>query len=154
LISYRVLDVPPGGAGAFCPIPARNPIASSYGLTKITAMMGLVPIPSPKPAFPATLTGTRGGDHSANNSDRAPDFILRSQYVAYADNMGPAAPAGAAHVGMARRRMNELPVRAVDPGRRPIPVFQQFPAGARQLPWPRAFIRWPSRTGPNSGRQS
>jgi len=153
-INYRVLDVPPKGAGAFTPIPARNPGASSHGLVKVTASMGLVPVPSPHPAWGATLTGfRRPGEFSANDSDRAPDFILDDNYVAWADNMGPEAPAGAAHIGMARRRLNELPIRAVDPGRRPVPVAMQFPAGARPLPWPRAFIRWPSRTGPNSGRQ-
>jgi len=80
-------------------------------------------------------------------------MILPDKYVAYADNMGPEAPAGAMHVGMALRRLNPLPVRAIDPGRRPIPVAMQFPMGARPLPWPRAFQRFPSRTGPNSGRQ-
>ena len=153
-ISYRVLDVPPKGAGAFCPIPARVYLASSAGLAKVSAQMGLVPIPCPHPAWGPTLTGVRRpGDQSANDSDRAPDFILDDGYVAYADNMGPAAPAGAAHIGMAARRLNPLPIRAVDPGRRPVPVAMQFPAGARPLPWPRAFQRWPSRTGANSGRQ-
>lgn len=148
-VSYRVLDVPPYGAGAFMPTPARNPVASSYGLVHITGAPGTDPVPSPRSAALPALTATGRGSNSAQGSDVAPDVILPAIYIPWATNMGPAADTG---LGMARRRLNELPVRAVDPGRQPVPVWQKFPTGARPLPWPRAFIRWPSRT-PNSGRQ-
>lgn len=149
MISYRTLDVPPYGAGAFMPQPARNPVASSYGLVHIDGAPGTDPIPSPSPSAVPSLT-IQGGRDAAQGSNVAPDVIFPAIYIPSARNMGPAADIG---LGMARRRLNELPVRAVDPGRRPVPVWQQFPTGARPLPWPRAFIRWPSRTGPNTGRQ-
>lgn len=149
-VSYRVLDVPPYGAGAFMPQPARNPVASSYGLVQITGAPGTDPVPSPRPvATPSQTARPQGSKDSAAGSDVSPDFIFPAIYIPWAANMGPAADTG---LGMARRRLNELPVRAIDPGRRPVPVWQQFPTGARPLPWPRAFVRWPSRTQ-NPGRQ-
>jgi hypothetical protein len=133
------------------PSPARNPVASSYGLVIVEGAPGTVPVPSPRPtATPSQTARPQGTKDSAAGSDVAPDFILPAVYTASARHMGPADDVG---LGMARRRLNELPVRAVDPGRRPVAVWQQFPAGARPLPWPRAFVHWPSRTGPGSGRQ-
>lgn len=131
------------------PSPARNPVASSYGLVNIDGAPGTDPIPSPRSAALPALTAVGRGVNSAQGSDVAPDVILPAIYIPRARNMGPTEDVG---LGMARRRLCELPVRAIDPGRRPIPVFQQFPAGARPLPWPRAFVRWPSRT-PRPGRQ-
>lgn len=148
MITYRTLDVPPYGAGAFMPLPARNPVASSYGLVHVEGAPGTDPVASPRPVSVPALTKS-GGVNSAQGSDVAPDVILPAIYVASAANMGPAADTG---IGMARRRLNELPRRAIDPGRQPVPVWQQFPTGARPLPWPRSFIRWPART-PNTGRQ-
>lgn len=131
------------------PCPARNPVASSYGLVIIDGAPGTDPVPSPRPVATPSLTARpQGSKDSAASSDVVPDWILPAIYIPRADNMGPAADPG---LGMARRRLNELPVRAIDPGRRPVPVFQQYPAGARPLPWPRAFVRWPSRTGPSPG---
>lgn len=149
MIGYRTLDVPPYGAGAFMPTPARNPVASSYGLVHIDGSPGTDPVPSPRSAGLPALTAVGRGANSAQGSDVAPDVILPAIYIPRAQNMGPVADVG---LGLARRRLNELPVRAIDPGRRPVPVWQQYPAGARPLPWPRAFIRWPSRTA-NPGRQ-
>ena len=147
--SYRVLDLPPKGAGAFCPIPARNPVASSYGLVHVYGCPGTTPVSSPDPEAVPSLTARPIGDvNSAQGSAVTPDFILPAIYIASADNMGPEMDVG---IGMARRRLNELPMRAIDPGRRPVPVAMQFPAGANQLAWPRAFVRWPSRN-PTPGR--
>lgn len=147
MITYRALDIPPYGAGAFMPQPARNPVASSYGLVHIDGSPGTDPIPSPRPASMPSLT-IQGGVNSAQGSSVSPDVILPAIYIPSARNMGPTDDVG---LGMARRRLNELPVRSIDPGRRPVAVWQQFPMGARPLPWPRAFIRWPSRT-PHPGR--
>lgn len=152
MIYYRTNDVPPYGAGAFMPVPARNPVASSYGLVHINGSPGTNPVASPRPAAtPSQTARPQGSKDSAAGSDVAPDYILPAIYIPSARNMGPEMDTG---LGMARRRLNELPVRAVDPGRRPVAVFQQFPAGARPLPWPRAFIRWPARgSAPNATRQ-
>lgn len=150
-ISYHTLDVPPHGAGAFMPQPARSPVASSYGLVIVEGAPGTCPVPSPSPsAVPSQTARLQGSKDSAQGSDVSPDVIFPAIYTASARNMGPTEDVG---LGMARRRLCELPVRAIDPGRRPVAVWQQFPVGARPLPWPRAFIRWPSRTGPNTGRQ-
>src|SRR5262245_33497861 len=131
------------------PPPARNPVASSYGQVIIDGAPGTMAVPSPRPvATPSQTARAQGSKDSAAGSDVVPDWILPAIYIPRADNMGPEMDTG---IGMARRRLCELPVRAIDPGRRPVPVFQQYPAGARPLPWPRAFIRWPSRTGPGSG---
>lgn len=142
-IYYRTLDVPPYGAGAFMPQPARNPVASSYGLVIIDGAPGTQPVSSPRPAAtPSQTARPQGSVDSAASSDVAPDWILPAIYIPRAQNMGPAADVG---IGMARRRLNELPKRAIDPGRQPVPVWQKFPAGGKQLPQPRAFVRWPSR---------
>lgn len=146
-IRYRVNDVPNVGAGAFTPLPARNPVASSYGLVHVKGAPGTEPVPSPSPAALPSLTAV-GGRDSAQGHNVSPDVILPAIYVPLADNMGPEADTG---IGMARRRLNELPVRAIDPGRRPVPVWMKFPAGGKQLPQPRAFVRWQSRI-PNPGR--
>ena len=149
-IRYRVLDVPNVGAGAFTPLPARNPVASSYGLVHIKGAPGTDPVPVPYPGALPSLTA-EGGRNSAQDGRCSPQVILPAIYVPLADNMGPAADTG---IGMARRRLNELPVRAVDPGRRPIPVWIKFPAGGKQLPQPRPFVRWPSRIqSPGRGTQ-
>lgn len=145
-IRYRVLDLPVKGAGAFTPLAAVNPVASSYGLVHIFGAPGTMPVPSPKPEPLPSLTRS-SSPNTAQGSDVAPDVILPAIYVASAANMGPAADAG---IGMRRRRMNELPVRAGDPGRQPVPVMIKFPAGASQLAWPRAFQRWPVRGAPGS----
>lgn len=150
-IYYRTLDVPPYGAGAFMPQPARNPVASSYGLVIIDGAPGTVAVSSPRPpATPSQTARPQGSVNSAAGSDVSPDVILPAIYIPRAANMGPSADTG---IGMARRRLCELPVRAVDPGRQPVPVWQKFPIGGKQLPQPRAFIRWPSRTDhPGYGR--
>lgn len=136
---YRVLDLPAKGTTAFTPQPMTNPIASSWGLVHVFGAPGTMPIPVHRPF----------GAHAINapdvqGSNRSPDIILPSIYIASAVNMGPAADAG---IGMATRRLAVLPVpargwrasvRSAMLGRR---------VGARsQLPWPRAFQRFPART--------
>ena len=148
-VRYRVDDVPNVGAGAFMPTPGRNPVASSYGLVHVMGAPGTKPVPSPRPAAtPSNTARPQGTVNSAAGSDVSPDVIFPAIYIPLTDNMGPAADIG---LGMARRRLNELPIRAVDPLRKPVPVFQKYPAGGKQLPQPRAFVRWPSRIQ-NPGR--
>ena len=152
-VRYRVDDLPNTGAAAFTPLPARNHVASSYGLVHVMGAPGTLAVPAPAtPAVPsqtATVGAVaRDGRYSAQGSDVSPDVILPAIYIALADNMGPEDDTG---IGMVRRRLNELPVRAVDPGRKPVPVWMQFPAGGKQIPQPRQFVRWPSRIQ-NPGR--
>jgi hypothetical protein len=143
-VRYRVLDLPAKGVGAFCPTPAAQPVASSYGLVELYGSPGTDPSPAPKPQndYLPSLT-RRGGVDSAQGSMVAPDVIYPDDYTPFADNMGPAKDAG---IGMWRRRHTELPVPARNPVRLPLPALR--PAvfrGRQQIPWPRAFQRWPSR---------
>lgn len=137
---YRVLDLPFVGAGAFTPHFVTNPMASSYGLVKISAAMGLSPIPvSPttKECLPPI-----SADRRTQGSYCAPDVILPDQYIAYADNMGPAADG---KIGMAMRRHNPLPVPAMS--WTPVPRSQTHKSkvgGRSAMAWPRAYQRYPT----------
>lgn len=151
-IRYRVLDLPTVGTGAFTPIPTTNPVASSHGLVRVEASWGTEMVAAPKPAAlpPITAAGTSDPNRSARGEDVTPDAILPAIAVAYVDNMGP--ECGAAGIGMARRRLCELPVPAVDPTRIPTVAQGKRKTGGRAaIPWPRAFQRWPSTTGSGSG---
>jgi len=141
-VRYRVSDLPPIGVGAFTPIPSTTPAASSYGLVEVLGAPGTMPVYSPSPQTRGYLPSlTRAGaPNSAQDSDCAPDYILPAIYVPSADNMGPTDDAG---IGMARRRLCELPVPALDPTRIP-QVAQTHPpiAGRKAMSWPRAFQRF------------
>lgn len=142
---YRVLDLPPKGAGAFMPTPSTNTVASSWGLVHVEGSPGTQPVPVPKPQrtwLPALTR--RGGVDTAQGSDVAPDFILPCIYVASARHMGPSADVG---LGMALRRLNPLPVPARHYPRQPVPAFNPPRIGGRAtMLWPRAFQRWPATT--------
>lgn len=141
---YRVSDLPPVGIGAFMPVPASTSIG--LGDTVRVGYPGTLPVPtgSPLEALPA-LTARGHGQDSAQSSDAAPNLQLPSIYIAKADNMGPSR-----HFGMARRRLNELPMPALDPTRVGVNAAQPAKIGGRfQIGWPRAFQRFPTRGGAN-----
>jgi hypothetical protein len=143
MIRYRTLDLPPVGASAFTPVPAKNPVASSYGLVIVSGAPGTMQVASPdSAAMPDSLTVQQGPNVSAMSHTVTPDYIFPSVYIASARHMGPAEDTG---IGMTLRRLCPLPMPAVDPGRHPVPVMMQFPVGANPLPWPRAFQRWRNR---------
>lgn len=145
---YRASDLPPVGLGAFMPIPAITPSQATNGLIVRFGMPGTVAVQAPAPrtqGLPA-LTAQGHGPNSAQPSDVVPDYILPSIYVASARNMGPSAVPGAG-IGMARRRLNELPVPALDPTRIGVNAAQPAKIGGRAATaWPRAFQRFPNRT--------
>lgn len=144
---YRVLDLPPGGTGAFMPIPATIPSASSWGLVVTSGSPGTDPIPAPAPQrdWLPTLTKS-GGVDSAQGSNVAPDVRLPDIYVAWPDNMGPEADVG---LGMAMRRLNPIPIPARHYARQPVPAQARPRIGGRStMPWPRAFQRYPATTCP------
>lgn len=134
---YRVLDLPSKGVGAFTPIPTTNPPASSFGLVKVSAAMGLdaIPVqPYSKELPPMSW------QNQTKPSYCAPDAILPDQYVAHADNMGPCADAG---IGMSMRRHNPLPVPALSwIAVSPNALRNKRYGGRFAIPWPRAFQRW------------
>lgn len=144
---YRVLDLPPGGSGAFMPIPTTNPAASSGGLTVLSGSPGTDPIaaPAPQRTYLPSLTKV-GGVNSAQGSEVAPDIRLPDIYIPYADNMGPEADLG---LGMAVRRLNPLPVPARHFARQPVPSQAAPRVGGRAtMAWPRAFQRYPATSCP------
>lgn len=139
---YRVSDLPVAGVGAFMPLPVLGPVASSYGLVKISGSPGNTPEPSPRPGFLPSLT-VQGGKNSAQPGlAGSPDVFLPSVYVAYANNMGPSADGG---LGMARRRNAELPMPTATSNRLPnlTGTFFARKGGRAQIGWPRAFQRFP-----------
>lgn len=135
---YRVSEVPARAVGAFAPIPTTNPVASSWGLVKVSAYMGLVPVPAPKPAAVPPISAIR----ETQPSYVSPDDILPDCYVPSADNMGPSM-----HVGMAARRQTPIPIPAVSWINTAVRAMRASPVGGRvAMAWPRAFQRWPVRT--------
>lgn len=139
---YRVDDLPAKGVGAFTPIPTTNPAASSWGLVAVAGAPGTMPVDAPKPqrTWLPSLT-RRGAPDTAQRSDVAPDLAFPAVYVASVANMGPAADLG---LGMYARRLNPLPVPALDPTRVAVPAQSAPRVGGRgALPWPRTFQRYP-----------
>lgn len=133
---YAVNDLPIRGTGAFTPTMPRNPIASSFGTVKRTALLGVTPIPAPKAAAIPPISAVR----ETQSTYVAPDVILRDQYVAYADNMGPSQ-----HFGMAARRQTPIPVPAVSWINTAVRAMLGNKIGGRSvMAWPRAFQRWPT----------
>lgn len=147
---YRVLDLPVQGVGAFTPLSATNPIASSWGLVKVTADLGASnPQSAPSPAKSwMPVPGNPGLAH-LQDSNNSPDVTTRSMYVTYPNNMGPMADAG---IGMATRRRNPIPVPAVSWIRSARKAMPAPKIGGRRVPaWPRAFQRWPVIGGRTNG---
>jgi hypothetical protein len=139
---YRVLDLPARGLGAFTPTMPTNPIASSWGLVKVTGAPGTEPQPATGPT--RVWAPPISADKATQGSNVAPDMWLYDKYVAYANNMGPAADAG---VGMAERRLTPLPVPAVNYVRVPGQALRTPKiAGRASMAWPRAFQRFPIYT--------
>lgn len=148
---YRVSDLPAKGVGAFMPLPTLGPAASSRGLTRVTGSPGTTPTPSPRPGFLPSLTAQGGVNSAQPGLAGSPDVFLPSVYVVYADNQGPSADAG---LGMAARRTNPLPVPSMDANRQPNLTGVAKPArmgGRQQVPWPRAFQRFPNWQGSGRG---
>lgn len=145
---YRVLDLPPRGAGAFMPTPSTNAPASSAGLQHVHGSPGTDPVPAPSPQsqYLPTLTAN-GGVDAAQGSMVAPDLIAPSVYVAEVDNMGP--EHGGAALGMRVRRLNPLPMPAFSYPRTPVAAFATPRYGGRAtMAWPRAFQRFPITSCP------
>lgn len=141
---YRVLDLPGKGAGAFTPQPTTNPVASSFGLVHRFGAPGTMPVPV-KPPFGPHLNNAP----DVQGSNRAPNIILPSIYIASAANMGPEADAG---FGMALRRRAPLPVPAVGWRATALNAMRGPRIGSRrQLPWPRAFQRFGASAGTGNG---
>lgn len=79
-VSFRIrcMGLPTQGFTAFLPTPVENPAAYNAGQNKITAIMGNVPVGSPRPA--ALMDSTWGA--AFQPSSLAPNHILPVIYVA------------------------------------------------------------------------
>ena len=133
---YRVMDLPVKGAGAFTPTMPRNPIASSWGLVKLSGAPGTMPIPRPKAVAIPPISAIR----ETQSTYCSPDVGLPDIYTPYPDNMGPSE-----HVGMAARRQTPIPVPAVSWINAAVSAMRGNKIGGRAaMAWPRAFQRWPT----------
>src|SRR5260221_5526167 len=126
---YRVDDLPGIGAGAFTPVPSTNPIASSFGLVHVTASWGTDANVAPAPPAIPALTARGKSPNTAQSSDVSPDAMLPAGAIPSTANMGP--ERGAARIGMMRRRLNELPMPALDATRLALPAQSAPPAVGR-----------------------
>lgn len=141
MIRYRVLDLPQKGLGAFTPLAATNPVASSYGLVHVMGSLSTIPIPAPKPKAVPPISAQA----ETQSSYVAPDIILPDYHVPSTANMGPSQ-----HIGMAKRRLTPIPVPALSWINTALNSMQTSKIGGRAaMAWPRAFQRWPT-IGKNS----
>lgn len=135
---YRVLDLPAVGVGAFTPVPAVNPIASSNGLVHVFGAPGNMPVPAPSPERSwAPLLSQASPELQPSNV--SPDVITPCIYLASTDNMGPSQ-----HIGMALRRRAPIPIPAVSWRAVVRTAFRGAKIGGRGVvDNPRAFQRYP-----------
>ncbi len=148
-IAYRTDDVPKRGAGAFSPIPAVTPSASSAGEEK-RYLQQWTEAPDPMLrgyAGTAPYDDEIQGSYATKTQGLPMAFrpVVNSRHhMAYwttAENMGPNGP----NVHMKIFSDNPLPVPAANPGRVAMPAMKQPPwATTIATAWPRPFISWPS----------
>lgn len=132
----RTEQVPYVGAGAFAPMPAVIPSASTGGLVKTTGNPAAV-VPAPPPGVVNV-----GLDPRTNPSAVAPNFIRPSQYISHVDNMYPPVPIEIDNV---------MPVPFANIVRVPKQTTHKQRIGGRSAtPWPRNLIRWPTIGGGNA----
>lgn len=148
-ISYRTDNVPVWGTGAFTPIPAVTPSASSAGEERrYLAQWSPTPDPLLK-GFSATAPyDTEIQGSYATRVEGLPlafrpveNATHKMSYWTTPENMGPNGP----NIHMKIFSDNPLPVPAANPGRVAMPAQKQPPWGTViATAWPRPFISWPS----------
>lgn len=136
---YRVLDLPAVGVGAFTPLPAVNPVASSFGLVHVYGAPGNEPVTVPAPERSWAPQRSQLSPE-LQPSNVSPDLIAPSVYLASTVNMGPSN-----FFGMEMRRRTPLPI----PARTWKAVVRQAIRGAKiggrgVVDNPRAFQRFPN----------
>lgn len=131
---YYAQDIPPSNQGAFMPVPAISPSASSGGLCKVYSLMNN-PVPAPGPvALPALSADP---SQPTQPSKVSPDVITPDQYWPGAENM---------HAPVAIKSTNELPVPTINPIRVARAV-QTRPGSTRFdnfMAWPAQNVPWTS----------
>lgn len=139
-IRYRVLDLPAKGAGAFCPIPPMNPIASSWGLCQYTGSPGTtgVHVTAPTRIWAPPISAIA----ETQPSNCSPDIIFPDQYIVHSTNeVGHTLP---------NRISNDLPVPAVSWINTAMVAMGVRKTGGRAaMRWPRSFQRFPATSTAN-----
>lgn len=146
-IAYRTDDVPKWGTGAFTPIPAITPSASSAGEQR-RYLQQWAPAPDPmlagyaatnpndieyQPSYATKVEGLPGAFRPVVN------LVHAMSYWTTPENMGPNGP----NTHMKLWSDNPLPVPARNPGRVAMPAMKQPPwATTIATAWPRPFINW------------
>lgn len=132
-ISYRTLQVPKRGRGAFSPPPAAIGTAATNGQNVVTGSPGTTPVPVSRP--PALASSDIGGP-LWQSSAVAPDVIYPSVYVAHANPT--------LHFPGSLHSDHVLPVPALNPTRVPISSRAGVRWGGRAVtPSIRPFTRYP-----------
>ena len=135
--SLRVLGVPSSGYSAFMPVPVTNAAAATNGNNKVRALMGNVPVASPRPA--ATERASEGYPH-LTDSDNSPDYILPVKYVAVM-NEGLMAP-------VRRFGHTPMPAPALTVNQVVTGTSLRVPLGGNRVTRAiRPFISWPTYGG-------
>jgi len=123
------------GPGAFAPLPAMIPSASSAGVVRTVGHPGNLAVAAPPPGVVNV-----GVDPRTNPSACAPNVIFPDVYVAHADNMAPPVPI--------RLETNVMPLPIQAPVRVPRQATYKVRLGGRTATsWPRRLIRWPTYGG-------
>lgn len=148
-IAYRTDDVPTWGTGAFTPIPAVTPSASSAGEQR-RYLQQWAPTPDPMVEGYAA-TAPYDTEYQGSYATKVQGLPLAFMPVVNAtrsmaywttpENMGPNGPN--THIKLWSD--NPLPVPAGDYGRVGMPAQTQPPwATVIATAWPRPFISWPT----------
>lgn len=139
---YTVDDLPPGAnAAAFLPMPpptVTNPASSSWGLISSREMAALN---AAQPA-PSAAAIPPNSEDPMTQPGQVYKWWSPIIYVAY--------PVLSFARSTQLRHSEDLPVPAINPNKgQQAPVGQRRPffLGRRQVPWPRAFQRFPSVGG-------
>lgn len=142
VVGYSFRDIPRRIAGAFTPMPALTPRASSNGILRTRAIMGQTRVPAPPPAAVPVI----GPDKHVSPSNVAPDWIMPQIYVdQITEVMNPS-----------DARFSWMPPFTVIPPttgevvRIPDIAFNPYPglADGTTMTWPRGANRFASITQP------
>ena len=138
-VTYRMLQAPTKGAGAFMPGLTRGaaPVTAGQLQAGITGMPGTVQIPSPRPA---ALNDEGLGGPLNQPSAVAPNWFTPSIYIQRLSS--------SLHFPGKILSDHVLPVPAGNPGRTPLQWQHRFRIGGRTATGAvRPFIQWPTYGG-------
>ncbi len=137
-VTYKVMNLPARGFGAFMPTLTVTPTASTGGLSHRQFYPGTVRVPSPAPVY-VSMDGSTGDNPVQNSHAGAPEWFLPAIGIVSADNM---------HGPCGIQVDNVLPVPALNPTRIATQNTMVTRVGGRTAtPWTRPMTRWPTYGG-------